>query len=89
MLFDEERNWLFLIEAVTSHGPVSPKRHLELEEVFSGCGAGRVYVTIFPDFATFKSFLSDIAWETEVRLAEMPSHMVHFNGERFLGPRDW
>jgi adenine-specific DNA-methyltransferase len=26
ILFDEPRNWIFLIEAVTSHGPVSPKR---------------------------------------------------------------
>lgn len=86
VLYDEKRNWLFLIEAVTSHGPVSPKRYVELEEVFRGCPAGRVYVTAFPDFATFRSFAADIAWETEVWLAEMPSHLVHYNGDRFLGP---
>jgi len=87
VFYDETHNWLFLIEAVTSHGPVSPKRHLELEEVFSGCSAGRVYVTAFPDFKTFKNHLTEIAWETEVWLAEMPDHMIHFNGDRFLGPR--
>jgi adenine-specific DNA-methyltransferase len=86
VLYDQKREWLFLIEAVTSHGPVSPKRYLELENMLAGCSAQRIYVTAFPDFATFKSFLTEIAWETEVWLAEMPSHMIHFNGDRFLGP---
>lgn len=86
VLYDQARNWLFLIEAVTSHGPVSPKRYLELENMLAGCSVQRIYVTAFPDFATFKTFLTDIAWETEVWLAEMPSHMIHFNGDRFLGP---
>ena len=87
MFYDEIRNWLFLIEAVTSHGPVSSKRHFELEEMLKECLAARVYVSAFPDFATFKSFLTEIAWETEVWLAEIPGHLIHFNGDRFLGPR--
>jgi len=86
VLYDEKRNWIFLIEAVTSHGPVSAKRYLELEDAFCSCPAGRVYVTAFPDFGTFKSFAGDIAWDTEVWIAEMPSHLVHYNGDRFLGP---
>lgn len=86
VFYDEMRNWLFLIEAVTSHGPVSPKRHFELEEMLKGCFAGRVYVSAFADFVTFKSFLTEIAWETEVWLAEIPDHLIHFNGDRFLGP---
>ena len=86
VLFDENRNWVFLIEAVTSHGPVSPKRQVELEDLFKNCKAGRVYVTAFLDFVTFKRFLGEIAWETEVWVAELPSHMIHFNGDKFLGP---
>lgn len=86
VFYDQPRNWLFLIEAVTSHGPVSHKRHFELEEAFSDCSVGRIYVSAFPDFATFKSFLAEIAWETEVWLAEIPDHLIHFNGDRFLGP---
>jgi adenine-specific DNA-methyltransferase len=86
VFYNESRNWLFLIEAVTSHGPVSPKRYLELEEMLKGCLASRVYVSAFPDFVTFKSFLTEIAWETEVWLAEIPDHLIHFNGDRFLGP---
>lgn len=66
VIYDRERNWLFLVEAVTSHGPVSPKRHMELEEMLQGCSAGRVYVTAFPDFSLFRDNLTSIAWETEV-----------------------
>ena len=86
VLYDKSRNWLFLIEAVTSHGPVSPKRYYELEEMLKECSVGRIYVTAFADLATVKSFLTDIAWETEVWLAEIPDHLIHFNGEQFLGP---
>ena len=87
VLFDRERNWLFLIEAVTSHGPVSPKRIIELEKLLDNCSAGKIYVTAFPDFKEFKKWSSQIAWETEIWICEMPSHMIHFNGDRFLGPR--
>lgn len=85
VLYDEERDWLFLIEAVTSHGPISPQRHVELEEIFADCTSILIYVTAFPDFATFRNFLTDIAWETEVWLAEIPDHLIHFNGEHLLG----
>ena len=86
VLYDEQREWVFLIEAVTSHGPVSPKRQIELEEIFKDCPASRVYVTAFPDIKTFKRFAGDIAWETEIWIAENPDHMIHFNGEKFIGP---
>jgi hypothetical protein len=87
ILYDKKRNWLFLIEAVISHGPVSPKRHFELEKLLENCAAGKVYVTAFLDLMSFKKFVNDIAWETEVWVAETPSHMIHFNGDKFLGPR--
>lgn len=86
VLFDEQRNWLFLIEAVTSHGPVSAKRYTELEATLKHCPAVRVYVTAFMDFAAFKKFASDVVWESEVWIAEFPDHMIHFNGDKFLGP---
>jgi len=86
VLFDVSKNWIFLIEAVTSHGPVSPKRQAELQAVLKNCSAKSIFVSAFPDFATFKKFLTKIAWETEVWLADMPSHLIHFNGDRFLGP---
>lgn len=88
VLFDEQRNWLYLIEAVTSHGPVTPKRRVELDEMLKDCQAGLIYVSAFPDFATFRNFLSEIAWETEVWLSELPDHMIHYNGDRFMGPRE-
>jgi hypothetical protein len=86
IVYDGERDWLVLVEAVTSHGPVSPSRMLELKELFAEARAGLVFVTAFPDRKTFSKYLPEIAWETEVWIAEDPTHMIHFNGERFLGP---
>lgn len=80
------RNWLLLIESVTSHGPVDGKRHAELMALFAGSSAGLVYVTAFPDRATMGRFLGAVAWETEVWVADAPTHLIHFNGQRFLGP---
>ena len=87
VIYDEEREWLFLIEVVTSHGPVSPKRMLELEDFLKESKVGRIYVTAFPDKVEFKKHITDIAWETEVWIADNPDHMIHFNGDRFIGPR--
>jgi len=81
-----EKDWLVLIEAVTSHGPVNPKRRKELKELFSGSTAGLVFVTAFIDRRAMLKYLNDISWETEVWIAESPTHLIHFNGERFLGP---
>lgn len=86
VLYDEARNWLFLVEAVTSHGPVTPKRFEELEATLKDCTATRVYVSAFPEFRQFKRHADSIAWETEVWLAEIPDHLIHFNGDKFLGP---
>ncbi|MEJ5034375.1 BsuBI/PstI family type II restriction endonuclease [Acinetobacter sp. MYb177] len=88
VVYDNKRKWLFLIEAVTSHGPVSPKRWLELEAALSTCIVGKVYVTAFPHRAEFRKNAADIAWETEVWIADNPDHMIHFNGDRFLGPHN-
>lgn len=80
------KNWLLLIEAVTSHGPVDAKRHSELRRLFAGSKAGLVFVTAFLNKAAFVKFASQISWETEVWVADSPTHLIHFNGERFLGP---
>lgn len=87
VISDEKREWLFLIEVVTSHGPVSAKRVLELEEITKDCPYGIIYVTAFPNAREFKKHVGDIAWETEVWLSDMPDHMIHYNGDRFIGPR--
>ena len=88
VVFDRENGWLILVEAVTSHGPVNPKRIEELKELFSEVKSGLVFVTAFPDRRTFVRHLGQIAWQTEVWIAESPGHLVHFDGERFLGPYD-
>jgi hypothetical protein len=86
VVYHLKKNWLVLIEAVTSHGPVNPKRRQELKELFSKSSAGLVFVTAFIDRHAMLKYLHDISWETEVWVSESPTHLIHFNGERFLGP---
>ena len=88
IIFDEKRGWIFLVEAVTSHGPMSQKRVLELERILTDCPVGLIYVSAFPDMTEFRRHISEIAWDTEVWIAELPEHLIHYNGDRFLGPRD-
>jgi hypothetical protein len=86
VLYFPAKNWLLLVEAVTSHGPVDGKRHDELARLFTDSKVGLVYVTAFPTRARMARYLPEIAWETEVWVADAPTHLIHFNGERFLGP---
>lgn len=87
VLYLEEKKWLYFIESVTSVGPMDPKRIKEIEEMTAGVTVGKIYVTAFLDFKTFKKFSESLAWETEVWIADMPDHMIHLNGDKFLGPR--
>ncbi len=81
-----DKNWLLLVEAVTSHGPMDGKRRMELAKLFQESTAGLVYVTAFPTRKELRTYLSGISWETEVWIADDPDHLIHFDGERFLGP---
>lgn len=86
VIYCRKRNWLILAEAVTSSGPVDAGRHESLNKLFENSSAGLIFVTAFPNGKLFRKFITNIAWETEVWLADAPTHLIHFNGERFLGP---
>jgi len=66
---------------------MTPKRVVELEKMLSECNQGKVYVSAFPDLLEFRRHLGEIAWETEVWIADNPDHMIHYNGDQFIGPR--
>lgn len=87
VFFSKKKNWLFLIEVVTSHGPVSPKRYRELENLFDQGSPDRVYVSVFYDFKEYLRHARNIAWETEIWISEAPDHLIHYNGDKFIGPR--
>ncbi|MCI9591228.1 MAG: restriction endonuclease [Lachnospiraceae bacterium] len=87
VLYRADKNWIYFVESVTSVGPMDPKRILEITEMTKGVMAGKIFVTAFLDFKTYKKFSEALAWETEVWIAEMPEHMIHLNGNRFMGPR--
>ncbi|MBA4376950.1 MAG: restriction endonuclease, partial [Anaerolinea sp.] len=82
----KNKQWLILIEAVTSHGPIDIKRHNELNGLFGKGKYGLVYLTAFESKKAMTKYFSNIAWETEVWVSEEPSHLIHFNGDKFLGP---
>ena len=86
LLYREEKNWLLLMESVTSHGPVDAKRRNELATLFANAKPSLIYVTAFPDRSVMKRYLPEISWETEVWCADAPTHLIHFNGEHFLEP---
>ena len=87
VLYREDKNWIYFVESVTSVGPMDAKRILEITEMTKNVAAGKIFVTAFLDFKTYKRFSEILAWETEVWIAEMPEHMIHLNGDMFLGPR--
>lgn len=78
---------LFLVDAVTSHGPVSRERLIELEAMLTQCAAGRIYVTAVPDLGTLDKCAGDIAWGTAVWLCDEPDHLIHYDGDHYLVPR--
>ena len=88
VVFDRGQGWLLLVEAVTSHGPVNAKRIEELKDLFSEVTPDLVFVTAFLDRRTFAKYVAQIAWQTNVWIAESPGHLVHFDGQRLLGPYD-
>lgn len=88
VLYREDKNWLYFIEAVCSVGPMDPERVMNIKQMTENVTCGKIYVTAFPDFKTFKKFSESLAWETEVWLSEMPDHMIHLNGDKFMGPRE-
>lgn len=87
VLYRADKNWLYFIEAVTSVGPMDPKRIQEITAMTQHVTAGKIFVTAFLDFKTYKKFSVELAWETEVWIAELPDHMIHLNGDKFFGPR--
>ena len=87
VLYREDKDWIYFVESVTSVGPMDAKRILEITEMTKNVVAGKIFVTAFLDFKTYKRFSETLAWETEVWIAEMPEHMIHLNGDKFLGPR--
>ena len=87
VLYREDKHWVYFVESVTSVGLMDLKRIIEISEMTREVKAGRIFVTAFLDFKTYKRFSESLAWETEVWIVEMPDHMIHLNGDKFMGPR--
>lgn len=84
--YSHEKNLLYLIEAYHSTGEWNEIRVRKVKRKLkeSGCTADVVFFTAFETKNAFKQKAKDIAWETEVWIAESPEHLVHFNCYKFL-----
>ena len=84
--FEEERNWLFLIEAVHSSNPINALRHLALRKLTKNVRCDCLFVSAFATAGSFGKFSKHISWETEVWIADQPDHLVHYDGTHYLAP---
>lgn len=87
VVHDVENDLLIVVEAVSSGGPIDPKRHEELDEIFAGSHAKVMYVTAFMERRTLAKHLGAIAWDTKVWIAEAPTRLIHFDGDTYLKVR--
>lgn len=82
ILYRRSMNIVYVIEVVTSVGPVSQSRKQELSNLLmkkSALTFGLVYVTAFPDRRTLRKFIADIAWETKAWIAEEHFGIINFD----------
>ena len=79
-----DKNLLFLIEAVHSAGPMNEIRVRKLKKQMEQCTAVPIFITTFLNKKEFRKWVMEIAWETEVWIADTPEHLIHFNGYKFL-----
>lgn len=86
LIYHEVKGWLVVVEAFDTVGPIDPLRKSQLARVFAASTAPLVYVTAFHTRRAMKGQAAKLAWETEVWIAEAPDHLIHYNGDRFLGP---
>ncbi|MFC2496456.1 MAG: BsuBI/PstI family type II restriction endonuclease [Scardovia wiggsiae] len=84
--WDSKRDWLFLVEAASTHGPIDITRKIELHHLFANQWDKVVLISCFPNRRIMQKYLSLLAWETEAWCSDSPDHMVHLNGSRFMGP---
>lgn len=82
--YSERKNLLFLIEAFHSTGAITIDRLSNLKRLTENCKAKIVFITAFADFKIFIKHSRKIAWDTEIWIAEIPEHMIHYNGPKFL-----
>jgi type II restriction enzyme len=84
ILYSPTRNIVYIVEAVTSGGPINDARIKDIEQTVlpTKLSFGVEYFTAFPDRSMFRKFLDEIAWGTQVWLASEPFGVVIFRRVR-------
>lgn len=84
--YSTREKWLYLIEAYHTSNPIDNVRLKILREKTASCTCQVIFVTAFLTRAKFRSKAGELAWETEVWIAEEPDHLIHFDGKKYLRP---
>jgi hypothetical protein len=87
LLCEVERH-LVVVEVVASSGPISAARLVQLHQLVqqsATLGYQPRYVTAFPSRRVFRRFIEDIAWGTQVWIANEAEHVIRF-GEHGSSP---
>ena len=88
VLYREDKNWIYFVESVTSVGQMDPKRLVEIGQMTGSYSRNDFRHSIFLDFKTFKKFSREVGMgDRGLDSWEEPEHMIHLNGNKFLGPR--
>lgn len=82
--YNKDTNLLYIVEAFHSTGQWNETRLYKVKQKLTDCKAEQIFVSAFETIKDFKKRSCDIAWETEVWIADIPEHMIHFNGYKFL-----
>ncbi len=86
ILYSEAKHRLYLIEVGISHRAITRRRRQALEQPMKECSATRIYISAFLNHAEFGRYCHLIAWESHVWLADIPEHMIHYDGEQYIIP---
>lgn len=84
--YDGDKGWLFLVEACNSEGVFDERRRSRLADLLGPRFPNMIFITCFNSRNEMKQWLPQLAWETEVWVADDPDHMIHLDGAKYLSP---
>lgn len=84
--YDESNNRILFVEAYFSGGAFTIDKVNKIKALCQ-CqeGTEAAFITAFDTTKKMLKAYSEIAWDTEIWVAEEPTHLLHKNGDKFVG----
>lgn len=86
IIYDSQENCVIFIEAYHSTGPFTLDR-VNAIKALCHCREGMeaAFITAFDTTTKMLKHYKEVAWDTEIWSADEPTHLVHKNGDKFIG----